>query len=127
MLKYNSLSIVLTLTFQLFLLLSCSHQLSNSDDKKLVQFDGVRSNSILLKSRSLAVFQFQEENVKSLDMEFNISNDEGLLFNLSNQMDFNFGFRGFVFVKNKDTMYLEAGNGFTNSLYRIKEIGRAHV
>lgn len=126
MFKYSSLSIVLTLTFQLLLLLSCSNQLSDSDDKKLVQFDGVWSDSIFLKGRTLVAFQFHEKNVKSLDVEFSIPNDEGLLFNVSNQIDFNVGIRGFVFVKNKDTMYLEAGNGFDNSLYRIKEFKKGY-
>ena len=72
------------------------------------------------------VFQFPEKNVKSLDKEFSVPNDEGLLFNVSNQIDFNFGIRGFVFVKNKDTMYLEAGNGFDNGLYRIKEFKKGY-
>jgi len=126
MFKYSSLSIILIGTVQLFLLFSCSHELSNSDTEKLVQFEGVWSNSIFLQMRSLAVFQFHEKNVKSLDAEFNISNDEGLLFNVSNQMDFNFGIRGFVFVKDEDTMYLEAGNGAANTLYRINEFKKGY-
>ena len=126
MFKYSSLTLIPIITVQLFLLLSCSNEFSSSDTEKLVQFDGVWSDSILLKSRSLAVFQFHEKNVKNLDAEFSISNDEELLFELSNQMDFNFGIRGFVFVKNKDTMYLEAGNGFANTLYRIKEFKKGY-
>lgn len=91
-----------------------------------MRVNGVMTDTIHLKSRNLSVFQFYEKNVEKLDADFSIKNNEGLLFNLSNQTDFNFGTRGFVFVKNKDTMYLEIGSGFTHSLYRIKTFKKGY-
>lgn len=119
-----------TLIFLISLFYSCSNRreisVNEAENDPLVQSDGELKDSISLKGRSLMVFEFDTKNVLSLDKEFNISNDDGLLFNVSGQLDYSFGTRGYLFVRGADTMYLLLAGGFENSLIRVEKFKKGY-